>query len=261
MDEILSGGVANAGSVVRKGDFVLRPSNPNSEAVHAFLLGLRSAGFEGVPLPIEILDVRRERLLFIEGDVAVPPFPAWVQTDHALSSITALFRSFHEASSRQPVIPAKWSDELADPRGGTMICHNDVCLENVVFRDGRAIALLDFDFAAPGRPVYDLARLALMCVPVDDDLSAARLGWLPADKVARLELVAEAYGLDVAGRASLLEILSEMIARGGEFVRRQVEAGNHNFTQMWNEMGGAERFDRRRRWWGEQHASFAARFL
>jgi hypothetical protein len=60
---------------------------------------------------------------------------------------------------------------------------------------------------------------------------------------------------------SLLEILSDRIASGGEFVRRQVEAGNENFAQMWNEIGGAERFDRRRRWWGEQHATFAARFL
>ena len=145
MDEILSGGVANAGSVVRKGDFVLRPSNPNSEAVHAFLLGLRSAGFDGASLPVEIQADGRERLLFIEGDVAVPPFPAWAQTDDALSSITALMSSFHEASSRMAVIPGKWSDELADPCGGTMICHNDVCLENVVFRDGEAVALLDFD--------------------------------------------------------------------------------------------------------------------
>ena len=40
------------------------------------------------------------------------------------------------------------------------MCHNDVCPENVVFRDGIAVALLDFEFAAPGRPVYDVAQLA-----------------------------------------------------------------------------------------------------
>ncbi len=87
-----------------------------------------------------------------------------------------------------------------------------------------------------------------MCVPVDDDLSAARLGWRPADKIARLELVADAHGLDMAGWVSVREILSDRIVRGGEFVRRQVEAGSQNFAQQWNEMGGAERFDRRRRW-------------
>ena len=49
---------------------------------------------------------------------------------------------------------------MADPEGGPVVCHNDVCLENVVFRNGEAVALLDFDFAAPGRPVYDLACFA-----------------------------------------------------------------------------------------------------
>jgi len=207
VDEILSGGVANAGSVVRRGEFVLRPSNPNSEAVHAFLRGLRSVGFEGASLPVEIQADGRERLYFIEGDVAVPPIPAWVQTDHALSSITALIRSFHEASSRLPVIPAKWSDELADPSGGKMICHNDVCLENVVFRNGEAVALLDFDFAAPGRPLFDLAAFARMCVPIDDDLNTSRLGFKDLDRPARLRLVADTYGLDAEGRHTLVELL------------------------------------------------------
>jgi thiamine kinase-like enzyme len=53
-----------------------------------------------------------------------------------------------------------------------VICHNDVCLENVVFRGGLAVALLDFDFAAPGRPTFDSAAFARMCVPVDDDISS-----------------------------------------------------------------------------------------
>ena len=256
MDEILLGGVANAGSVVRKGDFVLRPSNPNTEAVHAFLRGLRSAGFEGASLPIEIQADGRERLLFIEGDVAVPPFPAWVQTDHALSSIAALMKSFHEVSSRLPVIPAKWSDELADPCGGTMICHNDVCFENVVFRDGEAVALLDFDFAAPGRPLFDLAVFARMCVPIDDDLSASRLGFKDLDRPARLRLVAETYGLDDEARHSLVELLDPPMESGGSFVQRRVEAGDPNFIRMLEEMAGMERYDCRLRWWQASRETF-----
>ena len=256
MDEILSGGVANAGSVVRKGDFVLRPSNPNSEAVHAFLLGLRSAGFEGASLPIEIQADGRERLFFIEGDVAVPPFPAWVQTDHALASITALIRSFHEASSRVPIIPAKWSDELADPCGGTTICHNDVCLENVVFRNGEAVALLDFDFAAPGRLLFDLAAFARMCVPIDDDLSARRLGFEELDRPARLRLVADTYVLDSEGRHTLVELLDGPMENGGSFVQRRVEADDPNFIRMLDEMGGMERYERRLRWWRASREAF-----
>jgi aminoglycoside phosphotransferase (APT) family kinase protein len=131
-------------------------------------------------------------------------------------------------------------------------------LENVVFRDGAAVALLDFDFAAPGRPVYDLAQFARMCVPVDDEANAARLGWFPADKPARLRLAADSYGLDATARRQLVEVLADSIARGGAFVLRRVEAGDPNFISMWNAMGGMERFDRRRRWWATQRETFAA---
>jgi aminoglycoside phosphotransferase (APT) family kinase protein len=145
---------------------------------------------------------------------------------------------------------------LADPEGGPTICHNDVCLENVVFRRGVAVGLVDFDFAAPGRPVYDLAQMARMCVPIDDDVNAARLGWQPADRPARLRLVADAAGLDRVSRHELFTTLSDSMARGGEFVRRRVAAGDPNFIEMWNEMGGAERFDRRHRWWVEHNEKF-----
>ncbi len=91
--------------------------------------------------------------------------------------------------------------------------------------------------------------MARMCVPIDDDVNAARLGWQPADRPARLRLVADAYGLDQTSRHELLAILSDtIVTAGGEFVRRQVDAGDPNFVKMWNEMGGMERFDRRRRW-------------
>jgi hypothetical protein len=257
VDEILAGGVANAGGVVREGDFVLRPSNPNSVAVHGFLRELRVAGFEGASMPVEIQGDGRERLLFNGGVVAVPPYPAWAQTDRALSSIATLMKSFHVASSRLAVIPAKWSDELADPYGGTMICHNDVCLENVVFRHGEAAALLDFDFAAPGRPLFDLAAFARMCVPIDDDRNASRLGFADLDRPARLRLVADTYGLDAEDRHTLVELLDRSMENGGSFVQRRVDIGDPNFIRMLGEMGGMERYERRLRWWQASKQTFA----
>jgi hypothetical protein len=252
----LPGGVANAGRVVRRGEFVLRPSNPHSNSVHSFLRKLRSTGFEGASLPVEIQDDGRERLVFIEGEVPVPPFPAWARTNDALASIAVLMRSFHEASSQVPVGPGTWSDEMADPAGGSMICHNDVCLENVVFRNGRAIGLLDFDFAAPGRPIRDLAAFARMCVPIDDDLSAVRLGFEMIDRPVRLRLVADTYGLDGSGRKELLQHLDRSMRGGGAFVQRRVDAGDPNFIVMLKEMGGMERYERRLRWWEESRNLF-----
>jgi hypothetical protein len=257
MEEALSGGVANAGRVSRDNGHVLRPASPHSTSVHRFLSALRTEGFEGASQPIGIEDDGRERLVFIDGDVPLPPYPGWAQSDATLESVTELLRRLHHASGAFAFEGLAWSDELADPEGGPIICHNDVCLENVVFRQGVAVGLIDFDFAAPGRPVFDLAQFARMCVPVDDDLSASRLGWDAPDRPARLRLVADLYGLDVAKRRQLLEILTTAMGQGGAFVRRRVEAGDPNFIRMWDEMGGMERYDRRLRWWTAHQRTFA----
>jgi hypothetical protein len=265
-EELLAGGIANAGKVTRAGAVVFRPSNPHSATIHAFLAALRASGFTGASAPLGIDDDGRERLTYIEGDVPLPPYPQWAQADAALASIATLMRGFHLASELVPTAGADWSTEMRDPAGGSssgassgaIVCHNDVCLENVVFRDGVAVGLLDFDFASPGRAVYDVGQMARMCVPVDDDQSVLGLGWIPADRPARLRIVADAYGLDGPGRRELVGIIGESIARGGEFVRRRVEAGDRNFIEMWNGMGGMERFDRRRSWWAGHREAFAA---
>jgi phosphotransferase family enzyme len=257
-EQQLDGGIANAGQVVRVGPHVLRPSSPHSRSIHAFLRAVRQAGFDGAPSPIGIDDDGRERLVFIDGEVPLPPYPDWSQSDTALASIAMLLRGLHDAARGFDPRGLTWYDSLADPAGGTLVCHNDVCPENVVFRDGIAVALLDFEFAAPGRPVYDLAHLARLCVPIDDDYDQARLGWRPADRPARLRLVADAYGLDRDGRTELLTAMNDAIARVEAAVRRSVDAGDPNSVAMWNRTGGSERYDRRRRWWADHHDQFAA---
>ena len=210
VEQRLEGGIANAGQVVRVGPHVLRPSSAHSASVHAFLRAVRRTGFEGAPSPVGIDEDGRERLVFIDGEVPTSPYPDWAQTDGALSSIARLLRGLHDAARGFDPEGLTWDDRLADPAGGTLVCHNDVEPSNVVFRDGVAVALIDFEFAAPGRPVYDLAQLARLCVPIDDDFDQARLGWRPADRPARLRLVADAYGLDRDGRAPRCSLRSTM---------------------------------------------------
>lgn len=257
-EELLHGGIANAGAVVRAGSDVLRPSNEHSASILEFLSRLEAAGFHAAPTPVGLESDGRERLRFIQGDVAIPPYPGWAQSDEALLSVTTLIRELHDASEHIELSDLTWNLELADPVGGPVLCHNDVCPENVVFRDGRATALLDFDFAAPGRRTFDVAAFARMCVPIDDEVDAARLGWEPADRPGRLRMICDTYGLDGAGRTEVLESLSYAIGRHGEFVRRHAEAGEPGFVQMWTDMGGMERFDRRDRWWAAHEADFEA---
>ena len=257
-EEQLQGGIANVGLVVRSGDDVLRPATSFTSSSHALLAGVRRAGFDGAPEPVGVDGDGRERLRFVEGNVAVPPYPQWAQTDEALASIAVLLRRFHQASATVGLTDRVWNRELADPAGGPLVCHNDVCLENVVFRNGEAVALLDFDFAAPGRPIYDLAQFARMCVPIDDDVTAAGLGWVVEDAPRRLRLLADAYGLDAAERSQLLHLLVVSITQGAAFVRRRVEAGDPGFVARWNAIGGEQRLIRRERWWAEHRQDLAA---
>ncbi len=257
MDEVLLGGVANSGSVFRRSDTVVRPSSPFSETIHAYLRALRSTGFTGAPHPVAI-EGDQEVFEFIEGDVAIPPYPSWARDDSALASVAELLREFHNASKliSEPFTNSAWNDAFGPwPTPGTVVCHFDVCLENVVFKDGKAIALLDFDFAAPGDPIDDLASFARMCIPLDDSIRLEQLGWEPMDICRRLRLVVNAYGLDVAARSQFVDRLDDSIRRAEIFVRTRVERGEPNFVAMWESFGRDERFHRRRRWFEENRAA------
>ena len=252
-EEHLDGGVANAGSVFRRGDEVHRPAGPHAEAIHQLLRLVRARGFDGVPQPLA-LDGGRERLEYIAGDVPVPPFPGWWRTDGALASTAVLLRRFHDVTEGLDVgHGSRWSTELADPRGAEVICHNDVCPENVVYRDGVAVALLDFDYAAPGRRVYDLAQLAKMCCPLDAPANAVQIGLDDVDPFARLRIVADAYGLG-PDRLDFLAAIFDAVRVGEAFVRRHVEAGDPGFVATWEDRGGEQRSKRRARWLDDNRA-------
>jgi hypothetical protein len=257
-EQQLAGGIANAGQVVRAGPHVLRPSSSHTDSIHAFLRHLRAAGFDGAPSPIGVDPDGRERLEFIEGDVPIVPYPAWCQTDEALASIAALLRRLHDAARGFDDRGHTWATGLTDPAGGTLVCHNDPEPSNIVFRDGTAVALIDFEFAAPGRPVYDLGHLVRLNLPVEHEVDQERLGWAPADHAARLRIVADAYGLDADGRRALLGAVGDTIDVLEAAVRRSVAAGDPNTVALWNRTGGAERYDRRRRWWAARQEAFTA---
>ena len=101
----LHGGITNVGRVVRVGPHVLRPASPHAGSIHAYLRAVRHAGFEGAPVPVGIDEDGRERLVFIDGEVPVPPYPDWSQSETALMSIARLLP---RAARRRPgVRPAR----------------------------------------------------------------------------------------------------------------------------------------------------------
>jgi len=252
--ERLPGGDEHAGAVFRLGDRVERPAGPHAGSVHALLRALRADGFDGAPLPLA-RDARTETLLYVPGEVPLPPLPRWAAGEQALRSVAALLRRLHGAQRRFDPEGLSWSCELADPRGGELICHNDVCPQNVVFRDGRAFALLDFDFAAPGRAVYDLAMTAKLWLALGLPGDRTRGGVEPE---RGLRVLAEGYGLAPAERPRLVAALGDAIAVGDAFVTRRVERGEPAYVAMWA-AGGRDRIARRQEWFAREADRLADR--
>jgi Ser/Thr protein kinase RdoA (MazF antagonist) len=175
VDEVaLRGGRLTAG-VVRVADTVRRPTGPHSAFVHALLRHLQAVGFTGAPRLLGVDDQGREVLSFLDG--WVPPnldhFP-----DPVLARGARLLRRLHDATA---------GTELAGEH--EVVCHNDPSPCNYVFRDGRPVALIDFDHAAPGPRIRDVAYAGwLWTISADDGP--------PIDEQARrLRLLADAYGL------------------------------------------------------------------
>ena len=159
MSELPPGG-ANQGRVVRVGDRVHRPRRANSCAVQRLLAHLESVGFPGAPRPLGFDEVRREVVSWVEGALPTPDSEPWATGEDALQSIGALIGDFRDAcrSYRHhaddiwfsaPAFPAPFAETGA-------IGHNDVDFGNVVFQDRHAVALIDFDFASPSHPAWEV---------------------------------------------------------------------------------------------------------
>jgi hypothetical protein len=260
--EALVGGMVNAGAVLRRGALVERPAPRNARALHAYLLALKEHGFDAAPVPVGLTEDGCEQLTFIPGDVALPPFPDWVMTKTALESVGSLLRRLHEASVAVEVdTRARWPRDLADPEGGTMLCHNDVCPDNVVFRDGCAAALIDFDLAAPGRLLWDVAMTARYWVPMVDPGSAAAFYPSGLDAPARLRILADSYGLSPRDRAELPGAIEQATEVCRAFVAARVTDGDPVYLQALAERGGWERWDRMQTWLADRRETFTAGLL
>lgn len=142
-----------------------------------------------------------------------------------------------------------------------MLCHNDVCPENVVFRDGRAAALIDFDLAAPGRPLWDVAMTARYWVPMLDPASATAFYPTGLDAPARLRMLADSYGLSPQERAELPGVIEQATGTCRAFVAGRVADGDPVYLQALAERGGWERWDRMQTWLAAHRETFTAALL
>jgi Phosphotransferase enzyme family len=246
---LLHGGTTNAGRVTRVGDTVRRPQRPTSEATRALLGHLEHVGFEGAPRYLGIDSRGREVLSYIPGQAPIEPYPHWSLTDEALISVAELLRSYHEAVASFDPSRYRWPHPIPARFQQGLISHNDPNLDNVIFRSGRAVALIDFDLAGPGSTLWDLACSARLWAPLrahGDNPTATR-----SCAMARLALFADAYGASANERSGMVDAMVYCHDWCYGIVRHAVASGHEAFGLYWSQ-GGKPRAERTRRWLATQ---------
>lgn len=244
----LLGGTANRGRVVRVGDTVRRPQRATSPATHALLRHLADVGFDGAPRFLGVDEQGREVLSYVPGTAITPPYPAWALGDDALVSVAHLLRDYHRAVSTFSPAPHPWPLSPPPPFTGQLVSHNDVNLDNVVFRDRRAVALIDFDLASPGSRVWDVACATRLWAPLrpDPDIHDGRRG----RSLARFRLFVDTYGLDRGEREAVVRAVVHNHDWCYDVVGTAAANGHAAFSEYL--VGGAQaRADRTRRWYAD----------
>jgi serine/threonine protein kinase len=171
----LEGGRTTAG-VVRIGDTVRRATNPNSPFVHELLEHLEHAGFDAAPRFLGLDEEGREILSFHEG--RVPPELQPDHDDNVLRAAAALIRRYHDAVAGSPLAG-----------DAEVVCHNDLSPVNCVFdQRGLPAVLIDFDIAAPGARLRDLAYALFLWLELCDDGPSLQ------EQARRTRVFFDAYG-------------------------------------------------------------------
>ena len=242
MSEVpLIGGDVNIGEnvVVRVGDTVRRPLSERAPAVHALLRHFEAAGFEGAPRVLGIDERGREMLSYVDGEPALKPVPA---DDDVLRALGALLREMHDAQAGFALpVGVSWPVGPVPVTPDSVVCHNDLFWPNVIFRDGRPVALIDWDLAAPAPRLYDVASAANFWVPLWPDGKALEWG-LPTDRRgARLRLLCDAYGLASDERVALLDVVARRNELAYEIHRLWAGVERRpGWAEMWDAGSGDE---------------------
>jgi Phosphotransferase enzyme family len=232
-EQALPGGFVS--EVVRIGDTVRRTAPKRAVFVRSLLRHFEHHQWLGAPRFLGVDEHGREILSFIDGHVAWQRVqPPQVYSEASLIRVAELVRQFHDLTH---------GTDLAGPE--EVVCHNDLSPKNTIYRDTsvglRPVAFIDWDDAAPGPRIHDVAQMCstyLALGPSADPAEAARM----------LRVLADAYAL--ADRSQLVDTILSLQERCWCRIETDADAGNPAAIQM-RELGIPQEARDAHRWTAE----------
>lgn len=237
--------------VTRVGDVVRHPRQPWSASVHALLSYLRDVGFAEAPAPGP-LGPDYDDVAFIEG-TSGDDACLLVQSDEAVAAVAQLLRRYHDlVADWRPETPPVWFDGQAGTgTGDQLVCHGDVAPWNLIWRDGRLVGLIDWEYATIGTRREDIAYALHYLVPFRDRSYWQGVLGLPSKprRRHRMGVFADAYGIEFDDHL-VDQVLASQRA-GVDLMINLAERGHPRQQQLIAD-GELDR-ERRAVLWGEGH--------
>ncbi|MBV9876135.1 MAG: phosphotransferase [Verrucomicrobia bacterium] len=180
--------------VVRIGRTVRRPAHRNTLAVQALLKHLEDIGFDGAPRALGIDEQGREIVSYIDGTAGHYPLKPYVLSESSLVQVARLLRCYHDASASFSMSEnSYWGYPVPGER--EVICHGDAGPYNIIFRNGRPVALIDFERAAPGPRIWDIGFVVYRFAPLCDVAEATLSPDFVRSIAQRIRTLLTAYGV------------------------------------------------------------------
>ena len=171
----LLGGQLTPG-IVRVGNTVRRRPKGHVAFVHDLLVFLEDQGFPFVPRFLGMDEQGREILSYLEGEI-------WPESgsrlpDDLLEQAARAIRRYHDATA---------GSSLA--QGSEIVAHHELGPHNTIFQDGHLVGFIDWDDAAPGTRLRDLANAVYNYVDVSHWSNQEA-----NEQARRIRLMCVAYG-------------------------------------------------------------------
>ena len=157
-------------------------------------------------------------------------------------------RRLHDATPAVAKQLGPLSSGLGDPSGeAEVVCHCDPTPGNVVFRGGRPVALIDWEYACPGRRAWTWPAALRFWAPLNAPASL-HPGEQELDRVDRARAILDGYEADSELRAQTLDLLrTHQQVTASNAVRVMTSRGPQAY-QAWVARGGLQRLARDRDW-------------